>query len=144
MIQPRNLAAIDIAFLGRPLIVAEFAAGVLLGVALGAFILFRSKSPMQFALGLYFVALGLNYVPMLLYALAIKDRERARADIAGELANRQQAMTKYRRQSIYLLVPLVVPIVALRDHLRTSPATGPPSASRRFFAKLIDISANHV
>ena len=67
MIQPRKVAAIDIALLGRPLIVAEFAIGVLAGIALGTFILFRARSPMQLAIGLYIITLGLNYVPMLLH-----------------------------------------------------------------------------
>ena len=120
VIQPRKLAAIDIAFLGRPLIVTEFAAGVLLGIALGAFILLRARSPLQVVLGAYLVALGLNYVPMLLCALAIKDGNAAHAEIAGDLNDKSRAMAKYRRQSLYLLVPLIVPIVALRGRLRSS------------------------
>ena len=120
MIQPRKLAAIDVAFLGRPLILAEFAAGVVLGVALGTFTMFRSRSPMQTALGIYLVALGFNYLPMLLHALAFKDRATARAEIADELETTQKAMAKYRRQSLLLLIPLVLPIVALRDRLSKS------------------------
>ena len=120
MIQPRKLAAIDVAFLGRPLILAEFAAGVVLGVALGAFIVFRSRSPMQTALGIYLVALGFNYVPMLLHALEFNDRATARAEIADELESPQKAMAKYRRQSLFLLIPLVPAIVALRDRLSKS------------------------
>ena len=123
MIQPRKLAAIDIAFLGRTFIIAEFAFGVVLSIALGAFILFRSRSPMQFVLGLYFVTLGLNYAPMLLYALAIKDRESARAEVADDLKNHQQAAARYRRQSLYLLVPLVAPVVALREHFGSRAGT---------------------
>jgi hypothetical protein len=119
-IQPRRLAAIDIALLGRPLILAEFAAGVLLGVGLGAFVLLRSRSATQVALGVYFVTLGINYAPMLLHALAIKDRETACAEIADELENKQESMAKYSRQSIYLLVPLVAPVITLRDYWRGS------------------------
>jgi hypothetical protein len=44
MINPRKLAAIDIAILGPTLIIAEFAGGVLLCVALGTFVLFRGRS----------------------------------------------------------------------------------------------------
>jgi membrane protease YdiL (CAAX protease family) len=110
---PRKLAAIDIALLGSKFIIAEFAGGVLLSLALGAFILLRGGSFWQSALGLYFVSLGVNYVPMLIYALAITRNKSARAELGDELNDRTGAMSKCRRQSILLLVPLLVPIVAL-------------------------------
>ena len=114
MIDPRKLAAIDIALLGPAFILAEFAAGVLLSIALGVFVLLRAGSVWQIALGLYFLTLGLNYVPMLVYAIDIARHRSALAEIGGELSDKRQAMAKYRRQSLFLLVPLVVPVVALR------------------------------
>lgn len=113
MINPRKLAAIDIVFLGSKLIVAEFAAGVLLCVALGAFVLLRAHSFWQIALGLYLISLGINYVPMLAYAAAITRGQSARAEMGDELTDKRRAMAKYRRESILLLVPLLVPILAL-------------------------------
>jgi hypothetical protein len=71
VINPRKLAAIDIAFLGSKFIIAEFASGVLLCAALGAFTILRAGSLGQRALGLYLICLGINYVPMLVYAIAI-------------------------------------------------------------------------
>jgi hypothetical protein len=118
MIDPRKLAAIDIALLGPVFILAEFAAGVLLSLSLGAFILLRAGSGWQIALGLYFLSLGLNYVPMLVYAIDIARNRSALAEIGGELSDKRQAMAKYRRQSVFLLVPLVVPAVALRRTLQ--------------------------
>ncbi len=114
----RRLAAIDIAFLGYRLIVAEYAAGVFLSLALGAFALFRSHSFWQVVLGVYLMCLGINYVPMLIHALAIGNREKARAQIADELDERQTAMSKYRRQSLLLLVPLLVPVLAATQRRR--------------------------
>ena len=125
MIDPRKLAAIDIAFLGSKFVVSEFAVAVLLCVALGSFILLRAVSFSQFALGLYFISLGFNYVPMLFYAAAITKAGSARAEIASELDDQRRAMAKYRRQSIYLLLPLVVPVVALRNHRRNSRVARP-------------------
>jgi hypothetical protein len=118
MINPRKLAAIDIVFLGSKFIIAEFAGGVLLGVALGTIILFRGASFRQLALGLYLISLGINYVPMLIYAIAITRSESARAEMGDELSDKRRAMAKYRRQSILLLVPLLVPIVALGQERR--------------------------
>jgi hypothetical protein len=100
--------------LGPVFIISEFAAGVLLSLALGAFVLLRAGSEWQIALGLYFLSLGLNYVPMLVYAIEIARRGSALAEIGSELSNKREAMAKYRRQSLFLLVPLVVPAVALR------------------------------
>jgi hypothetical protein len=125
VINPRKLAAIDIVFLGSKLIIAEFAGGVLLCVALGTFVLFRGHSFWQIALGLYFISLGINYVPLLVYAVAITRRQSARAEIGDELSDERRAMAKYRRQSILLLVPLLVPILALARERRRAQAAQP-------------------
>lgn len=113
VIKLRKLAAIDIVFLGSKFIIAEFAGGVLLCIALGAFVLFKGHSLWQLALGLYLISLGLNYVPMLVYAVAITKGQSARAEIGDELLDKRRAMAKYRHQSLLLLAPLVVPILAL-------------------------------
>jgi hypothetical protein len=113
LINPRKLAAIDIAFLGPSLIIAEFLGGVVLSIGLGVFILARSHSYAQIGLGLYFVSLGINYAPMLIYAVAIGSRQNALSEMGDELNDKRQAMTKYRRQSVFLLVPLLVAIVAI-------------------------------
>jgi len=122
VINPRKLAAIDIVFLGSKLIIAEFAGGVLLCVALGTFVLFRGHSFWQIALGLYFISLGINYVPLLVYAVAITRGQGARAEMGDELSDERRAMAKYRRQSILLLVPLLVPILALAWERRKAQA----------------------
>jgi hypothetical protein len=111
----RGLAAIDIALLGYRLIYAEYLAGVVLALALGIFILFRSHSIGQYAFGAYLACLGINYVPMLIYMIAIGSRQNAQAEIADELADLgklKKAMSMYRRVSLLLLVPLAAPILA--------------------------------
>ena len=115
MIQPRKLAAIELALLGPKIILPEYAAGVVLSAALGVFVLLRSHGGLtQVALGLYLISLGANYFPMLWYAIAINRAKSALAELGDELNDKHAAMTKYRRQSLWLLVPLVVAIVALR------------------------------
>ena len=109
----RRLAAIDIALLGYKLILAEYAGGVVLSFALGIFVLLRSHSFWQSLLGVYLLCLGINYVPMLVYTLAIANRQNAKAQMADELVERQRAMAKYRRLSLLLFVPLLVPILAV-------------------------------
>ncbi len=115
----RKLAALDIAFLGRSVIVAEFAGGVALSAGLGLFVLLRQHSFWQIVLGVYLICLGINYVPMFAYAVAIPTRERAREEIAEELGDKRRAMSKYRRQSLLLLIPLLVPILAFAARQRS-------------------------
>lgn len=109
----RKLAAIDIVFLGPKFILAEYACGTLLSLALGIFILFRAHSLWQIILGVYFLCLGTNYALMLVYAIGLRDRENARAEIADELTEQRKAMSKYRRLSLVLLVPFAAVILAL-------------------------------
>jgi hypothetical protein len=114
----RKLAALDIVFLGFKVVFAEYLCGVLLYIVLGVFVLLRTNSVYQIVLGAYLIFLGINYIPMFLYALSIANREKARAEIADELTNRREAMSRYRRVSLLLLVPLLVPIVALAQGRR--------------------------
>lgn len=109
----KKLAAIDVALLGSKLIVTEFACGMLFSVALGIFSLVRAHSLWQTMVGAYLILLGINYVPMLAYALAVGNSENARVEMGSELTEKRVAMSKYRRQSLFLLVPLAVPIFAI-------------------------------
>ena len=116
MIEIRKLAAIDIALLGRKIITAEFLLGVLGPAALGIFIALRSKTMSQLLLAAYFLSLALNYVPLFLYARAIGRAGTAELEIGAELArDKRGAMRRYRRGSLLLLLPLVVPIAAIRQ-----------------------------
>lgn len=114
MIEPRKLAAIDIALLGSKIIIAEFAGGVILCAALGVFVLLKSHGSFaQLLLGAYLISLALNYIPMSVYALEMTRANTARSELGDELNEQRRAMGKYRRQSLWLLVPFVVPIIAL-------------------------------
>lgn len=126
-IEIRKLAAIDIFFLGRRIILAEFAAGVFLPAGLGVFTLFRAHSSWQVALGLYLTSLSINYVPLLVYAIAIGNREDARLQLGDELSDKQRAMAKYRRVSLLLLIPLLVAILAAAQKLSRSHEAAPHS-----------------
>ena len=122
-INMRKLAAIDMVFLGPKLILAEYAAGVFFSAALGIFVLFRGHSFWQIVLGIYLICLGINYVPMLFYALAISTRQDARVEMADELTEKRKAMSKYRRQSLLLLVPLFTPVLGITQSFARSRKT---------------------
>ena len=109
----RKLAAIDVVFLGYTLIFAEYACGMLFSLALGIFVLFRHHSVWQVALAIYLICLGINYVPMFAYTISIGNKQNAQAELTDELTDKRKAMSKYRRLSLLLLVPLLVPVLAL-------------------------------
>jgi hypothetical protein len=65
--------------------------------------------------GVYLITLGVNYVPMLFHAIDLVRKGSARHEISEVATDRQRLFRKYRGQSLWLLVPLVAPIVALRN-----------------------------
>ena len=113
VINIRKLAAFDVVFLGPRFILAEFGLAVFLSPALGLFTLIRSHSAWQVILGGYLLSLGVNYVPLLLYAIAIVRHRSAQQEVADELAGRDRSARRYRLQSLLLLVPFVVPLLAI-------------------------------
>jgi hypothetical protein len=103
------------------LIFAEYALGVLFSLALGVFVLLRSHSVWGVALGIYLICLGVNYVPMFAYVVSIGDKPNAQTELGDELLEKREAMAKYRRLSLLLLVPLLVPVLVV-----TRERVGPP------------------
>jgi hypothetical protein len=74
MIEVRKFAAVDIAFLGAKVILAEFALGVAGPIAVGAFSWWRASSRGGAWFGAYLVSLGVNSVPLLIHAIDITRR----------------------------------------------------------------------
>jgi len=124
MIDLRKLAALDIAFLGYRLILAEYVFAVVLSLALGIFILARGHSGWQILLGVYFLCLGMNYVPMLWWTLAIGSRENARTEVEQEMSDRPATMARFRRVSLTLLVPLLPLGMMVAQRLKKRRADG--------------------
>jgi hypothetical protein len=124
MINVRKLVAIELAFLGPRFILAEYAIAAVGGVFLGVLSLraglMRTQAAWQILLGIYLLFLALTYAVLLGYAIEMARRGKARDEIADELADKSTAFRKYRRQSLWLLVPLAVPIAAMsqRDGTR--------------------------
>src|SRR5262245_37276876 len=119
MMNVRKLAAIDLAFLGSTFIIAEFAIGVFGCLALGLFVLVRSHTAGGRLMGAYFVALSVNYIPLMAHAISLHRTGNAATEIGDEVAlDRRGAMRKYRRGSLLLLLPLVVPVLAVIQERR--------------------------
>ena len=114
----RKLAALDIVFHGSRLILAEFALGVVFCGGLGIFSLFaffRNPSHPAFMviIGFFLSWLALNYVPLLLYTISIVRGKSAEREVAFELEHKDVYARRYTLQSLLLVLPLVVPLLAL-------------------------------
>ena len=118
LINIRKLAALDIAFHGPRFILVEFGLGVLLFGVCGLFTLidgiFLRHSIGEVIWAGYLLSLGINYVPLLRYAIVIASARSAKEEAAGEMAHK----AKYALQSLLLLVPLAVPALAIAQESR--------------------------
>jgi hypothetical protein len=117
MLNVRKLAAIDLYFLGSKLILTEFGLGIVGLTIVGWFTLRtgirREHSAWLTFWGVYMLGLGMNYVPLFLQAFNITLHKTAREEIADELPDRRAAARKYRRQSVLILVPFLVIVLAI-------------------------------
>jgi hypothetical protein len=114
LIEIRKLAAVDMVWLGTRIIVAEYACGVVLPLALGVLTLHHAWSDgqpfsLQRLLGWWLIGISANYVPLLLYAVSIARSGSVETEGAPELAR----ASRYGVQQSMILVPLLVVVVAL-------------------------------
>ena len=132
LISVRKLAALDIVFHGPRLILLEFAFGLGVTASLGLWLLYRGLAPgpnhslVITVLGCALVGIGLNYAPLLRYALTISRQKSAQKEVATELANLGAYRKMYGLQSVILiLVPCALLILAI-----VQAAQGPKTNSR--------------
>jgi len=127
MLDVRKLAAIDLSFLGPKIILVEFGLGAAGLVALGLLSLRagiqRERGATFIAWGIYMLGVGINYLPLLLHAISITRRGSAQKEIAEELGDRRAAFRKYRRQSLFILIPLAVMVLAVVQKVQQRRAT---------------------
>ena len=112
VIQIRKLAAVDMAWLGSRVIIAEYALGVALPFWLGALTLragLAASSVWEVLLGMWLLTIAFNYVPLFLYAVSLSKSGRVKSEGGPELAHAQ----RYGVQQVIILVPLAVVILAI-------------------------------
>lgn len=123
-INVRKLAALDIVFHGKTFILVEFALGVFGCAAFGLFSIyfgfFHGPNHSLFAviMGCFLLWVALNYVPLLLYAISIVRHKSAHQEVAYELAHKDKYAGKYTLQSLILLLPLALPVLAVYQELQ--------------------------
>ena len=119
VIQVRKLVAVELVFLRPKIVFAEYGFAVVLGTASGVLSLrvglLRTNAAWQVLLGIYLLFVALTYAVLLGLAIAMARRGDPREEVAGELHDLPATFRKYRRQSLWILVPLVVPLAAFRQ-----------------------------
>jgi len=113
----RKLVALDIVLHGPRFIMIEFGVGTPAMLAVGLWLM--SGSP-AYALGLYLLLAGLNYIPLLIYAVLIVRGGSARRETEYGLSHDRHYVRKYSTQQLLLFVPLAVLVLAIAQELRQS------------------------
>ena len=102
-------------------IVMEFVIGAVGIPAFGVFSLFRGGT----RLGLYLLSIGINYIPLLIYAVIIARKKSAKQDAAYELAHKTTEAKRYFRGQLVLLVPFIIVPVALYQEMARGKSSTP-------------------
>jgi hypothetical protein len=79
----------------------------------------RSESLGTTAFGVALIGLGVNYVPLLIHAIDLVRQSAIEAAIADESGDRRALYARYRKHSLWLLLPFVVGMAALAQMRRT-------------------------
>jgi len=114
LINIRKLAAVDMAWLGTRVIVAEYALGVVLPLTLGLLSIRAGLFGLplvgwETVLGVWLVCISVNYIPLFIYAVLIARAGTAKVEGQPELVH----ATRYGIQQVIILIPLLVVMLAL-------------------------------
>jgi hypothetical protein len=99
MVNLRKLAAVELSFLNRTFVLLEYAFAVILLCGIGLLGVINSRGHSLFMW--YLLSTGVNYVPLLYYALVLM---RSGGDEVERMG--RSDMIRLRRQQLWLLVPL--------------------------------------
>ena len=115
LISVRKLAALDLVFHGRKLVLVEFGVGVSFSTLLGFWFIYSGLSAIPdpsyliAVLGIGLLGIGLNYLPLLIYALQLQRPENAKRIVLYELGHPQTYQRIYGLQSvIFTIVPFAL------------------------------------
>lgn len=113
MISVRKLVSLDIYVHGAKFILIEFGLGVAALIGLGALGVIRSHG--RSYLSWYLIALSVNYIVLLVYAMLLISKT---IHCISPSTTDKSEMWRYTRQMFFILVPLMVPVLAMWQELR--------------------------
>lgn len=113
VINVRRLVALDISLHGPRFIMVEFGVGTPAIIAFGLFVIHTGPQ----ILGAYVLLTGINYVPLLTYAVVIVRKGSAAKEIEAGMAKDRHYVRKYSTQQLMIFVPLLILLLALEQEL---------------------------
>jgi hypothetical protein len=132
----KRLAAVDMHGISgsarrKRIVLAEFAVGLVVMTGLGLVLIVGSSSLGTRILGIWLAGAGLNYAPLLAYAIALSRAGALEAELAGVDAG--QELRRYGVLQLWILVPLSLLAMAFgrRGRALYDPHTSRPQRARR-------------
>jgi hypothetical protein len=96
----------------RRLVLAEFAGALAVMIALGSWFVAGASGLGPRVLGIWVIGAGLNYGPLLAYAIALSRAGALEAELAGVDAGRE--LRRYSALQLWILVPASLVIMTAR------------------------------
>lgn len=115
LIEVRKLVALDITLHGSLFIMMEFGLSTPIIVVFGLWLMLASS---VFILGLYVFLTGLNYLPLLIYAVVIVRGGTAKNEVEYGLTHYEHYNRKYSIHQFLIFVPLFVLLLAIIQELK--------------------------
>ncbi len=109
LINVRKLVSLDIVLHGPKFIMAEFGIGTPF-IFLAAWALIESG--LSALLGWYLVLTGVNYIPLLAYAIFAVRRRTWMQDVEADLARDRHYVRKYSLQQFLIFIPFSIVVLA--------------------------------
>lgn len=110
MVNIRKLVALDITLHGSWFIIIEFGIGTPAILIAGLWLILTNS---EFILGFYIFLTGINYVPLLFYAIVIAKSGSAQREVEQDLAQNKHYIRKYSLQQLIIFIPLFVLLIAI-------------------------------
>lgn len=117
LVNIRRLVALDIFLHGSRFILIEFGVGTPAIILVGLWLTLTGTSVI---LGIYFFLTGVNYLPLLIYAILIVKKHSAESEVKNGLAQNPHYVRKYSLQQLVIFIPLAIVAVALIQETQKS------------------------
>ncbi len=115
LINIRKLVALDVTIHGSKFILVEYGLAVPVIIFFGLWLIL---SGIIIVLGFYVLLTGVNYVPLLSYAIVILRKASAQSEVKFGLAHDKHYVRKYSLQQLLIFVPLLVLLIAVVQEVR--------------------------
>jgi hypothetical protein len=113
----RKLAALQLYYRGASVKLFEFGFAVfaLGGLGLASIVLSVKHSLLIEVIGVYLFFIGVNYIPLLVYGIAIIRAGTVKEEALADESDPVSVRRRYGFQQLLLMVPLFIPLLAIQQ-----------------------------